>query len=333
MVLFTLLTIIPFFTMDVYADNCSTCKDRFGIDLSEGQADKYGHMCEMEEPYKCPICGYYHDMASLGSFNKTAYDMQCIIQGGSTVDGTLETILKFDVTDDSNEMGESFVKLWGRGESFYTSLAVIGELLCIVYGLIDMMGKVQLSQLDGEQVFKCFIKIIIGVIIIRTGYQIITAALGIATIVFSRLQYGATASPSGTSCIYDKISDMNFLDALLSAANNVLPWIVMMVATVLLQLVVWARILDLMVRVAFAPIGMADIMYGGMSSNGVKYLKKIVSASIQGAVLLAMLISYGTILAKVNSSGFHPMLNIILSFTLISTLFKAKDFADSMLGV
>lgn len=329
------------FSFQVYAADCTIC----GSDkhTTPSQNNCFGKPEDMEEPFQCPICGYIHDMANISSINKTAYDMECIIKGGGTVDGNLETILKFDVTDASTEFGSSFVSLWNRGRNFYDSLSKIGELLCVVYGLIELMEKVQLSQLDGEQIFKSFIKIFIGIIVIRSGFEIITAGMAFATGVFDTLQ-GGSASPNSavTKCPYVELSNSWFLNGIGKIAGSIMPWIVMQIATLLMQLIVWARLLDLMVRVVFAPIGMADIMYGGMNSNGMKYLKKMVSASIQGAVLLAILISYGTIISTVN--GIHTlnvagtsnsalMINIILTFTLISTLYKAKEFADSMLGV
>ena len=280
------------------------------------------------EATSCPICGGDHDLSALGGMQRTAYDMCCVVYGGSSISNDLRETLRFDTT------GSKFSGLWARGKGFYESLRVIGELLCIMYGLISLYEKVSQDQHSAEHVFKLFIKIILGVIIIRVGYDAIEAGLAFASGVFDTFASGTTGIGAIKQCKYDMVLKQSFLEPIGTILSLFIPWIAMQVATIAIHVVCWARVLDIMVRAIFAPIGMADIMHTGMNGNGFTYLKKLVSSALQGAVLFGSMKGYSLIVEVTQTLGAGGMMvTIVLSFSLISILFKAKTIADDMLGI
>lgn len=282
----------------------------------------------VEADTDCPICGGKHNLEDLGGLQRTAYDMCCVVYGGSSISDDLRETLRFDTT------GSKFSALWTRGKGFYESLRVIGELLCIVYGLISLYEKVSQDQHSAEHIFKLFMKIIFGVLFIRIGYDIIEAGLTFASGVFDTFASGTTGVAGLTGCKYDEVLKQSFLEPVGTILSLFIPWIAMQVATIAIHVVCWARVLDIMVRAIFAPIGLADLAHTGMNGNGFNYLKKLVSSALQGAVLFGSMKGYSLIVQVTQTLGAGGMMvTIVLSFSLISILFKAKTIADDMLGV
>ena len=281
---------------------------------------------------KCPICGgsTKHDMNLLGGIQKGLYDMSCIIYGGTSVSNGLLDVLRFD-TD-----SPTFNDLWNNtARDFYDILAKFGELLVIVYMLIALMGESIDDILTPEHFFKHMVKTILGVLVIRIGFDVVDATVGLSTYVFSVFQNGvANAGADSSMCPYDDVVDMNFLDAFGDIFDLVVPWVVMGVATVILNVVCWARILDIITRVIFAPIGMADLFVDGTRSNGLKYIKKLLSSALQGTVLFGVLKGYGVIVASLKSTNnLSIVIMITISYAMISLLFKAQPIADDLVGL
>jgi hypothetical protein len=283
---------------------------------------------------ECPICStpskkVYHDVTSLGATQKAVYDMQVVIFGGGAVDGLLGDVLRFDTTS------PTFQDMWNDvARGYYDILARFGEILCVVYMLIALMGMSLDDMLTPEHFFKHMIKLIIGVILIRTGFDVVDAVMSLGIIVFSGLE-DATAAGAGGSCVYNTVAKLGFFEAIGDMFTLITPWIVMGFATIILHVVCWARVLDIMTRVIFAPIGMADLMLDGTRSNGFKYLKKMLSSALQGTVLLATLRGYGIIvMALKETQGSLPVtILMVVTYSMIAMLFKAKPIADDLVGL
>lgn len=278
---------------------------------------------------KCSLCGVEHDLGKLGLLQRPSYDMSCIIYGGTTVDGTLEAALKFDTSS------STFSDLWNNvAGSYYGILQKFGELLCVIYMLIELMNHQMDDLLNLEHVMKFFIKTVIGLLIIRIGFDVVGRVMDISIIAFSQLVTATTAngSPMADMCPYDKLAKMDFFESVGELFGLLSPYIAMLVATIVLNIVVWARVLDIVVRTIFAPIGMADLMVDGTRSNGMRYLKKLLSSGLQGVVLMAALKGFGIIMASMSSHGSYAI-QIALSFTLISAMFKANQIADDLVGL
>ena len=94
------------------------------------------------------------------------------------------------------------------------------------------------------------------------------------------------------------------------------------------------RVLDITSRVIFAPIGMADIVNDGVNSSGMRYLKKLLGSLLQGAIIVVCVKSYNIVMPIVaQMKGMAEWgMSIILSFVLISLIFKASAIASEVVG-
>lgn len=276
----------------------------------------------------CPLCGGQHNIEKLGWPQSWVYDMQCKIYGGDIMsDDTIE-VVQFNVE------GSKFKTLWDRGEEIYNVFALLGQLLCAVYVMYDLMTKAIGDNINAEHVFKGFMRLAIGIIIIKNGYTMIGAASEFATEIFNKLMSNGNGAATANLCNYGNLVLMDFFEALVNASELFIPWLLMLVAGMILGVTCWIRVLDIMVRVIFAPLGMADIMNDGTRSSGWAYFKKLLASLVQGSILIVTIKAYGMIMPVVqNMSGLASWaMPIILSFVLISLFFKASAMANDVIG-
>jgi flagellin-specific chaperone FliS len=135
-------------------------------------------------------------------------------------------------------------------------------------------------------------------------------------------------------CKFGKLVNQNFFQGLVDASTLWIPWLLMLAAGAILSITCWIRVLDIMVRVIFAPIGMADIMNDGTKSSGWMYFKKLLASLLQGSILIATIKAYGMVMVVTQKmSGLATWaVPIILSFVLISLFFKASAMASDVVG-
>ena len=122
-----------------------------------------------------------------------------------------------------------------------------------------------------------------------------------------------------------------FFDALPVMFDLFFPYIMLSAAKMAISVVCWMRILDIVIRTVFAPIGMADFMYEGMSGHGFIYLKKMIASALQAAVIIAATRGYA-ILANMVGAGSGWFTMIIRAYTLIMITFKTQSLANDVIG-
>ena len=279
----------------------------------------------------CGVCRVYHGPSPKGAA-KLAYNMYQEVYGGrlfysETEDGALTTegVLRFDVN--SSEFGT----LWGIAGDFYDLIATFGELLCVIYAMIRIIEFTTDDTMTPEKLAFIMMKMCIGIIVIKNGFDMITQGMNLASIAFNNLAQAPQNTKIANDCIYEDMYKGGFFDALPVMFDLFFPYIMMSAAKMAISIVCWMRILDIVIRTVFAPIGMADFMYEGMSGHGFIYLKKMIASALQAAVIIAATRGYA-ILANMVGAGSGWFTMIILAYTLIMITFKTQSLANDVIG-
>ena len=278
---------------------------------------------------KCPICSENHDTSELSFPNSWTYEMACKLYGGDIMTADTEEVLQFNVS------GSKFYDLWKKGEDIYNGFALLGKLLLTVYVLYDLFTKASMDNLTAEHVAKAFMRMAIGIVIINNGYTMIGAASEFITNVFNAIANPpAGGNPMAEHCNFSAMKRAKWHVALVDASTLFIPWILMLFASGILSVICWMRILDIVIRVIFAPVGMADIMNDGLRSSGWRYFKKLLSSLTQGALLIVIIRAYNMVLPIVTQmDGLASWaMPIVLSFVMMALFFKASGMASEVIG-
>ena len=246
---------------------------------------------------------------------------------------------------DIDFLSGTYAPVWGGISAVYTLISTLGMLLIVLYWLLDIIEKVQMESFTLEHFVRASIKLLLGVILMSNGLPIFQGILSACNGIFSQIDAGTGANEGATAtvlnqvwqdCTYQKSHPIAGAFALVGWMLELLvPAFMMLIIKIVVYVVVYSRIVELFVRTAFAPIGMANIYSGGMSASGYKYIKKIAAVALAGCVILVVLNAYTQLSGLVNftSSGTGPIKQLVLGFTVVTLVIKAQGWSNDIIGV
>ncbi len=85
--------------------------------------------------------------------------------------------------------------------------------------------------------------------------------------------------------------------------SAVIPWVISMIAEIILQVILISRILEIIVLTMFAPMAISDIYREGTSSSGVNYMKKMFALGLQVSVIILINIATQAIISELVGVG------------------------------
>ena len=282
----------------------------------------------------CAICGGYHDMSKLSAFQRLAYNTSCKAYGGNLLDGDLVKVLSLG-------SGSLFSQALPVIYRCYDALMPIGLVLLIVYFTMSVLGDVTMKDAEtGEYFILQIFKLIIAVCIMYMGKDIINALLDSAQGIFAAINtYSSSTNVTLVGdCIYKELADMSDLNIwtpLLIALKNLIFWICSFILSVCINVAAASKMLELGVRIIFAPIGMSDIYIHGTNGKGFRYLKGLLAVALESSVMLMTMLLYRSILSDTLLFGGSVSLftSIVLSCVAVSVFFKGKEVCNRMLGL
>jgi hypothetical protein len=279
--------------------------------------------------YYCSLCKTNHSISGLKA---TDYEFSTAVYAGQlfgkvdTKDLDVNDVLAFDKSQ------AVFKAMWDFAGEIYIKMIPAGIVLALVYFLLNLMEKVMQDNFGAEMFARELIKLVLMVLIVQNGFEIMTYMTDIMTLVYKKLATSALTS-SGGICQYNACKNRDFFDSIGSILKNFFPYFGMSMAQFIIKIIAWSRILNLIVRVMFAPVGMADSVRGGTSSQGFRYLKKILACILQGALILAISVTYNMIRDTIIFDGnFAWVSTMVLAAVCVTLVFKTSSTAEEVLG-
>jgi hypothetical protein len=289
----------------------------------------------------CP-CGVAHDYNTLSGLQFIDYTVDTTVKTGALFsmagDGTqynINSILKFDVTNYSSV----FYTLWNNAKGVYNKLIFLGQILATIYFLLGLMDKLFTTSFSAEHLVRELIKYFATLIVISQGFTIIEYALGLSSIIYDKLtaaqfdQLGV-----GSSCYFTNAANRkNIWESIGNMLLNLFPYIFLQISQAIIRIVAWKRVLEIVVRVMFAPIGMADSISNGVNSSGIRYVKKILAGAIQGSLILAVSIAFNLIKGELTAPGslgvFTGLGVVLLAGVCVTLILRTASLSREIMGV
>ena len=252
----------------------------------------------------------------------------------------IQTIMATGATDTAIKFLTISSSDFTIAETVYEYVLPIGLVLVVLYFLIDLMEKSTSEHFTAEQFAKMLIKLVIAELLVQNGSKIIVVFCNISNSLIN--QINAIAVSSSTLADQMGVADMNSFNSSIVILCNIvmaiLPWALSIIINILIIVICFSRKLELVVRCTMAPIGMSDLIAGGMNSRGMRYLKKIIAVLFQGVFIVVICKASASLLAGNSALGsafaFLPYswTGLIQGFIVLSLMKGAKDFANDMLA-
>jgi hypothetical protein len=274
------------------------------------------------ETVDCPMCGNTHETGDLGNW-RFVYDMfKSVYGGGSIRDLGLNGILGLDVTQGA------FSSIWTTISSAYTVIKTVGLTLVIIFFSTELFDLYAEDRLNAELFIRVFIKLVVSILIMENGFQIVEIFIGMSSLIFDKLTDGVSSTLATNHCNYNYLLQAGLFEGIGELGKIVVPYATLSATLMVMQFFCYLRLIDVLVKTLFAPIGMADLGFKGTSGSGWRYLKKLMASALQGGVMLIILFVQS--LLAINANWF---VTLILYITMIMTFRKASAIASDILGV
>lgn len=103
-----------------------------------------------------------------------------------------------------------------------------------------------------------------------------------------------------------------------------------------ISLTVYAIAIDIGVRFVFTPLAVADLFSERFRSTGIKWMKSLAAAALQGVIIYVIVI-VGTQLREILESGalipgFSPVTSCIINLTMLGLFVKSGNIAREVIG-
>ncbi len=285
--------------------------------------------------FTCPSCGNSHTLDWMQKidfdFTNEVFSGQLFAKGDMDATGLdVNSVLAFDTSVD----GSVFNNLWDYVGEVYEAMRPLGEILAVIYFLLALMEKAMQDQFNAEQLARSLVRLFAMIIMVRNGFAFCTWGMELSTFMYKKLQELSDFKGNPKACKYQACKDRGFFESIANILSMIFPYLLMSIAKLIIRVICWTRVLNLCIRVMFAPIGMADSIKGGTSSQGFKYLKKIISCAVQGTVILGVSVGYNLVCDAIttNGGGTAWLHTIILAAVMVTLVFKANKMADDILG-
>lgn len=212
-----------------------------------------------------------------------------------------------------------------QGEEIQAAMCAIAAVLLTMHLLIELMEKMTNDSFSSDQFIKLLIKFVFGIIIISHATEWSIQFMNIG----AKLTNDIMTEITVTKITVDIPDKTGFLETIGTMLILAIPLLVSFLLKVAIFFISFSRIIEMILRAMFAPIGCADVVSGGSHSAGIRYLKRMLAISIQGALMVAVVYIAGEMMADIIVESFNDGIAI----TDLMVLGKYFGIAAAMVGL
>jgi hypothetical protein len=270
----------------------------------------------LAETVSCPMCGNLHDLGEIKK-GRFLFKWCSAVYGGSSLKelglaGGLDTNLS------------GFFAAIGN---VYDSIAVVGKILVLIHFSTDLYELYSDDKLTAETFFRSLSKLIIGILIIDVGFDLVLGFLSFSDWIYGKTMDGTAASLAQDYCNFEFLIQSDMVQRFGEMFTLVVPYALISMALITVQFFVYLRLMDIIVKMLFAPIGIADLSFAGTNGSGFRYLKKLAASALQGAVMVVVLLIQSKL-----TQGANLFQTLIIYYAMIGVFRKANSFASDVVG-
>ena len=164
--------------------------------------------------------------------------------------------------------------------SLVTTIKTLAICITMLLYFMDLFGKVTEKNFSIEQFFKATLRCV-------TTYIFMDAGSSLSSSIASYGGYNFFTTNHKVMFI-NSFNSFSIAEILSYIMNCLIPWLLSMIGSVVIQIVLISRVLEIVVLTVFAPLAIADIYREGTSSSGVQYMKRMLALGLQVAVILVI---------------------------------------------
>lgn len=230
-----------------------------------------------------------------------------------------------------------------------TFLIPLGMTMVLIYFLMEIIDHLQFNPTTFEFLLKSFIKLFVGLYVVGNCIQIFidfnSATITLINNVATKIMWKADDKvSSGTVNINDMIKlieKSNTATRIGYLAWLMIAMIILLGINLLVNFIMYSRLLKQYLMATFAPIALSDIISGGFNSRGFKYIKQYLALCLQGLIILITVYASSTVIKYISGGG-DLKAEFTISFfasylisqlVVAASIMKSEQIAKEIIGV
>lgn len=270
-----------------------------------------------------------------------------------TVNNGVINTIKENLTLQGNEFFSNMVPVDGAApksaaiNALLNATYAVSMFIVIIISFVKYFEELERGADPKEAIYKALARIfMIGVFVFNLG-TILQKVAEIGEWLIQTI-LDVASDPNNTSALtLEQITGKDSGGALWwmeSVMILIIPWVLSLIMQVVAQFIAFSLLIELGIRIAFAPFAVVDIYSEGMRSPGMRYLKRYLATFIKIAICL--LVCYlGNDLIKIsaeqNIANFDSLGDclqyvfrvIAINFTVLGVMAKTGEYANDVVGV
>lgn len=232
----------------------------------------------------------------------------------------------------------------GDINNLYNVVLSIGLSLTAAYFMVHILREMTDGRANLEGIIKPFIYFVVAVLIMSHGMEILDAFIDLGATLGKEIMQVPFQDGSGINIaekvisedkialynsrtgIFDRLGDIfSLLGQLLGQLLQQIPWLY-------IQIIVYMRFFQMIIRAFFAPLALGDIYSGGPNPTAVRYIRGFLAVCLQGVIIVGAMIVYSFLVPTGGDSpGF--LTSIVFFFALMGFVSKTEGLARELCGV
>ena len=246
-----------------------------------------------------------------------------------------------------------YKSLWAGVTFIYENIvSPIGVGLLFIYFLVHVISRISSERFSWDQIFLLCGKLVVTVFIIDNGLDIMGQLYGYGVSLinefadyitgdpsqsFEDLNYGKTALGPAWKEISGGVAwgeDPGLIDTILGVFKLIIPFFGVWVIRIVIQVICYARLIEILVRSALAPLAFADFYSEGLNGAGWKFMKSYFATCLQGLTILIIVSLFGTLAGVIETnSGFFTfsIKYLVIGFSACAAIAKSQSLVKEII--
>lgn len=250
------------------------------------------------------------------------------------------------ITDVLTKSPDSYTSAWSFVSNAFNNIILpIGYGFMIIYFLCALIDKSTYEGFNLEQFLRLLIKLFVAKMLLDNGLNILILIMNLGSSLVTSFTTDSSIA-ANSSVTVSKIINMakeetngfGFFESIGFMLKLFIPWISSLIIGIVIKFVCYSRLIEIMVRTVVAPVAMSDIIYGGVQSNGFRYLKSYLAVALQGIIIFVIAYVFSMISADVltgaDDLNFFDFILVYLTmgFSAVALIVRSLGFAKELVG-
>lgn len=229
--------------------------------------------------------------------------------------------------------------------TLHETIKPLALMLMFLYFMIAVVDKLSGENFTWEQLWRQMAMLLAAKYLIDHGFEILNILSNVGVAVFGYIGDASikevTVDAQALIETFRKEwglddSFFSFLADIVMIVYLLLPWLLSWIMRICVSVICYSRMIEIYIRAIFAPVAVSDFFHSGLQGAGWRFLKNFLAVSLQGALIMAIAVIFGKLMATftVNDANLFTFIGKYLAFyaSAVMLMFKSLSLSKELVG-